>query len=532
MIIINNLIKSVGTRKLFEMEHLTIDEKDKIGLIGENGVGKTTFFRILLGFDEDYSGKIEVNSEIGYLLNETEVNKNFKPEIYSKAGLDSGDNYSPGEEQRLKLLNLLSEPAFLLIDEPTSHLDIEQKDKLIENLQKRREGYLIISHDRDFINQSCNKIFDMSNGKFEVFNGDYDFYLDEKVKRSKSKQREYESYIQEKNRLEGLAAEIKKKSSKVRKTPKRMGNSEARLHKMGNQGNKKKLDQQASAVQSRIDRLEVKERPKEEGTIELSLSEKEKIHSKVLIQGVKLNKRFGEKILFENADFTIENNHKIALLGENGSGKTTLLKMILDKEEIQVHPNLKIGYYSQMGEILESSKSILDNILETSVYDQSMTRIILARLSFRREDVYKRVSILSDGERAKIKLAKLLTSNFNYLIFDEPTNFLDIRAIEALEELLASYDRPFIFVTHDISFINHIADSLLIIKDYKISYFNGNYKQYNEKDEDLNNMENMDNYLIDFRLSTINSRLAMEISKDEREELELEYERLLLLKKK
>lgn len=101
MIIINNLIKSVGTRKLFEMEHLTIDEKDKIGLIGENGVGKTTFFRILLGFDEDYSGKIEVNSEIGYLLNETEVNKNFKPEIYSKAGLDSGDNYSPGKNKGL-----------------------------------------------------------------------------------------------------------------------------------------------------------------------------------------------------------------------------------------------------------------------------------------------------------------------------------------------------------------------------------------------------------------------------------------------
>lgn len=200
--------------------------------------------------------------------------------------------------------------------------------------------------------------------------------------------------------------------------------------------------------------------------------------------------------------------------------------MIVDKE-VWCHPNLKIGYYSQLGEIIDEKKTVLENVFESSIYDQTMTRIILARLGFKEDKVFKMVDVLSDGERAKVKLAKLVTSDFNFLIMDEPTNFLDIRAIEALEELLIGYDRPLLFVTHDVSFINNIADGLIIIKNKKIESFSGNLAQYQNRREKLKENKNTNDFLIEFRLSAINNRLASEITKEEREELEAEYERLL-----
>lgn len=526
MIYIDNLKKEINTRTLFEIKNLTIGEDNKIGLIGDNGVGKTSFFKILIGQDTDYSGKIDVQIKIDYLLNEDEEEK-FSHENYVKANLDKEEKFSPGEYQRLKLAKLLSnEYSFLLIDEPTSHLDLKQKNKLSESLRNRDKGYILISHDRDFINQTCDKIFELSNGELEVFNGDYSFYLDERVKRKKIAQREYECYVNEKKRLTGIANDIKAQSSKVRTTPKRMGNSEARLHKMGGQGNKKKLDKQVKSVKSRIDQLEVKEKPKEEVEIKLAIDEKDKIFSKVLIRAEKLSKSFYDKVLFDNANFEIPNNKKIALLGDNGSGKTTLLNMIVDKE-VWCHPNLKIGYYSQLGEIIDEKKTVLENVFESSIYDQTMTRIILARLGFKEDEVFKMVDVLSDGERAKVKLAKLVASDFNFLIMDEPTNFLDIRAIETLEELLIGYDRPLLFVTHDISFINNIADGLLMIKNRKIESFSGNLVQYQNRGEKLKENKSSNNFLIEFRLTAINNRLASEIPKEEREELEAEYKRLL-----
>lgn len=533
MIYIQNLIKTLPDRKLFEIDSLSIDENDKIALIGENGTGKTTILRIILGLDKDYTGQVRVDRELGYLLNYDSKVKYFSDEIYSKSQLRANDNYSPGEEQRLKLTDLLSDSfKFLLIDEPTSHLDLNQKEELIKKLNSRKIGYLLISHDRDFINRTCKKILELKNGKFEEYNGDYKFYLEEREKRLKFKEKEYSNFIKEKRRLENLVINLKEQSSKVRSTPKRMGNSEARLHKMDGQRIKKKLDKQVKAVESRINQLDTKEKPKEEKEIQLSIPDNQRIHSKVLIRGEKLNKEFGNKILFEKSNFQINNNSKIALIGENGSGKTTILKMILNKENIWVHPNLKIGYFSQMSDILEGNSSILKNVSNTSIYDETMTRIVLARLGFKTDDVYKIISVLSDGEKAKVKLAKILTSDFNYLIFDEPTNFLDIRAIESLENLLKSYDRPFIFVSHDEEFINKIADTLMIIGNKRIKSFKGNLSQYKSRNKKTINGKDRNSLLLDFRISSISSRLAMEIPKDEREKLEEEYNKLIEERKK
>ncbi|VEJ36226.1 Uncharacterized ABC transporter ATP-binding protein HI_1252 [Aedoeadaptatus ivorii] len=522
MIRIDHLVKTIGTQTILQIDHLTIDENRRIGLIGDNGAGKTTFLKLLAGRDDDFAGEIQATLPVLYM-----------PAVGKGDGsrTNTRDPRSPGQRQRARLEEFLAQnDTFLLIDEPTSHLDIRQIQALEESLCRREGGYMVVSHDRDFIERTCDCIFELDDTTVEVYNGGYRFYVEERERRKKFAQREYNNYVKEKKRLLGVGDRLKKQSGRVRSTPKRMGNSEARLHKMGGQGNKKKLDRQVKSVQSRIEHLEKKEKPKEAAEIRLSAPASEKIHSKILIRAEHLNKQFEDCVLFQDAEFTIENGTKAALLGDNGAGKTTLVSMILRGEGIWVHPKLKIGYYSQMGEILTEEESILDNVVPTSIYDESMTRIVLARLGLEGADVHKTVERLSDGEQAKTKLAKLMTSEFHFLILDEPTNFLDIATIEALEQLLIAYDRPLLMITHDVSFIDAVADALLLIEDRKIRAFQGNFSDYRHR-SDRKASEDEERMRIDFRLSAINAALSSNPPKGEREELEREFQELLQRKR-
>lgn len=531
MLNMNHLNKSIADRKLFHLDHLSISDQDKVGLIGNNGVGKTSFLKILAGIDSDYEGQLDISAKLAWLMNEETRDLNFSGETLSRAQLDADESYSPGQYQRLKLTSLLKDQeAFLLIDEPTSHLDIDQKEKLASRMKGRKKGYVMVSHDRDFINKTCNKIMELSGGQFELYNGNYQFYLEERLRRQKFKEREYDKYIKEKNRLENLSQELEDQSASVRKTPKRMGNSEARLHKMGGQENKKKLDKQAKAVQSRLNQLDVKEKPEKDQDIKLTIPDKDKIQSRILIRSQDLTKRFGQKVIFDQAQLEITNGRKWALLGDNGSGKTTLLKMILEKE-VYVHPKLKVGYYSQLSGTIDLEKSVLANVEETSIYDETLTRIVLARLTFKGDQVWKKVANLSDGEKAKVKLAKLVTGDFNFLMLDEPCNYLDIQTIEALEGLLVNNVRPLLFVSHDVSFINKVATDLLLIEDQKIKTFSGNLDQYQKEKQKPSPADESD-LRLDFRLTSINNRLAaIDLSSKEREKLEKEFDRLIELKR-
>ncbi|NLJ64213.1 MAG: ABC-F family ATP-binding cassette domain-containing protein [Christensenellaceae bacterium] len=526
MITIKNIEKTIGIRHLFSIESLSINPYDKIALIGDNGTGKTTFINMLSNEDNYYSGTIHTNIKIHKI--DWENRAEISNRVFSVNQIDVNSNLSPGQMYKLVLQSALEkENTYLLMDEPTSHLDFETKDELIRMLSSRNYGFLLISHDRDFIQKTCNKIIEIKGGEFQEYNGSYQFYLEESIRRDKHAQREYESYTAEADRLKGVINTLSGRRDRIKTTPKRFGNSEARLHKMGGQGNKKKVDKQIKAVKSRIEQLEVKDKPAREAEIRLAIPEKSKTYAKVLLNGDNINKAYGENVIFSSANFEILNNSKVALLGANGSGKTTLINMILQNEGIETHPRLKIGYFSQLEDILALNKTIIENLMQTSIYDETMVRIILARMGIRRDDVYKRVDILSDGEKAKVKLCKILTSGFNFLILDEPTNHFDIHTIEALEELLIGYTGSILFVSHDRVFIDSIADTLLIIEDKKLVSFKGNLAEY-QKPKEIS--EDYD-LLLDYKIAAVNSKLSMDISKEERAELEAKYKELVSKKR-
>lgn len=482
---INELKKYFGDRLLLDIVDLKVYQGDKIGIVGVNGVGKTTLLEIIAGnmdFDEGnlFVGekKSKYISQLGEPVKKC-INDKYKS-LFQIEGIWR-NSMSGGEKTRFKLAEgFESQASLLLVDEPTCNLDIDGIDLIIDKFQKFSGTLLVVSHDRHFLDAVCNKILEVDNGRCKIYNGNYSKYLEVKAAEVKRIEFEYNEFIKEKKRLTDVKRNIKEKSGKIKKTPKRMRNSEARLHKMGGQSNKQKMENSAKAIQSRINQLEIKEKPKEEKIIKIKILESSKAYSKILVSGSKINKCFGEVEIFKNANFNIYNGKKVALIGANGSGKTTLINMILKGENIDISKGVKIGYFSQSMSILDENKTILENVMENSIHNTDFARLILARLMIRGDNVHEKLNILSGGERVKVSFTKIILEDINLLILDEPTNYLDISSMEVIEELLLNYDGTVLIVTHDVRFIKKVVDELLIIKDKGIKHFIGNYSQYQE----------------------------------------------------
>ena len=285
-------------------------------------------------------------------------------------------------------------------------------------------------------------------------------------------------------------------------------------------------------MEARIQHLEIKEKPQKIEKIKLDIGDVQKLYSKVVIEGKGLNKSFGGKVIFKDAQFYLENGAKAGLIGPNGCGKTTLLKMILNQEPaIKIAPNVRIGYFSQELSILDENKSILDNVMAESVYGESFVRILLARLLFKGDSVYKKVRVLSGGERVKASFAKIICSDFNLLILDEPTNYLDLNSLEVVEEVLREYEHTLLFVSHDRRFINSVANQIMIIEDYKLKTFKGSYEEYmasrtEVRDRKKEQIEE-EILLLETRLTEVISKISMSSRKDDLELLEVEYRETL-----
>ncbi|AVD37576.1 ABC-F type ribosomal protection protein CplR [Clostridioides difficile] len=535
---VENLKKYYADKLILDIDKLEILENDKIGLVGSNGQGKTTLLKAILGEIEIDEGYIYLTESYSY-ISQSENNIEICSDSKEKSLLNAPDRFeeylSGGEKVKLKIADALSNKKNIIIaDEPTSNLD-KKSIGVLEEMFKRHEGaLLLISHDRRFLDELCTTILELEDGKLKAYKGNYTDYLMQKDEEVKRAYFEYQEYVKEKKRLEKALLHKKSLSDGIRKTPKRMGNSEARLHKMGGQTNKKKLDSNVKAIKSRIDKLEVKNKPKASIEMKIKIQNGMEIISKNLVEIKDMTLKLGNKLLLDNVSFKIKRGKKIALLGDNGCGKSTMIKEILNNknDNIKINNKVKVGYFDQHQSLLDEAKSVLYNTKVNSSFDESFIRTNLNLFGFKGDDVYKKVKVLSGGEKVKIALCKIILEDNNFLIFDEPTNYLDIKSMEALEKALINTDKTMLIVSHDRVFVSHICNYIIEIKDTKIREFDCNYDEYiinrNKKNPSRESKIKKENLLVlENRLITIVSMLSIEKDGLKKELYESEYNELL-----
>ena len=528
----NHIVQYFGERKILEFEKLNVYEGDHIGIVGGNGVGKTTLLNILSGELIPDEGSVIREVPVSYFKQFRDRAEQVDLQKCRKLGLTgklSREHLSGGEMTRLGLAAMNKDSLLTFADEPTANLDADGVELCCQMLEQC-STLLLISHDRAVLNRLCTRIVEVRDGCLYFYTGNFAAYHEQREQAFKRQEFEYQQYRSEKSRLEKAARQWSQASKSVRKAPSRMGNTEARLHKREAGEKMEKLDNARKAILSRLEQLEVKEKPREMAQVRIDFSLTDPPANREIVMGDHITFSYGKKLIFENASFSLPKGSKTALIGPNGAGKTTLMELIWSGATgIRLVPKAKIGYFKQNLDTLDLSKTVLENVMETSVQSEKTMRGILARLLIRREDVFKKVSVLSGGERVKLAFAKLFGSPANLLLLDEPTNFLDMPAIEALQQMVEDYEGTVLFVSHDRTFLEECATRILRIEDRKLISFDGNLTEWEKKQMESKSEKKMDKLLLELRLADVISRLSTPNCQN-KEELEKEFEQLIAQK--
>lgn len=528
------LKKYYGDRLIFAIDELKIYDRECVGIVGLNGAGKTTLLNILSGFDPVYEGTVKIYGPCSYITQFAGVdNREIAPGIIGRLGIKNSniETMSGGEKTRLKIAcQINSDSKILIADEPTSSLDISGVRLLEKELSEYQGVILLVTHDRRLMDALCTRILEIEEGTVNQYSGNYSDYKRQKEEKAARQRYEYEQYVKEKKRLLSSYYEVKQRSKTMRSTPARMGNSEARLHKGGFKAKQAKLDKAAKALETRITQLKKKKKPLRQDKAVFDQHKKQEIKSRLVLSGEDLAKSFGQRMLFSGGSFQVAYGKKVAVVGDNGTGKSTLLRMIINKEAgIRIAGSAGIGYFNQELNQLDEKSSIIDNVSKNAVLIPEEIRLMLARLLFKRDDVYKNVEVLSGGEKVKTTLAQLLAGGHSLLLLDEPTNYLDINTIEALETLIKEYEGTVLFVTHDRAFIENAAEEVIVIQGRQLVHYRGKYSEYQahlilkEKEiEEQNRIMCLEN-----RMSEIMGQLCSVTKKEDYDALDQEYKRIL-----
>ncbi len=479
--------------------NFTLTENDKVGLVGINGTGKSTILKLITGEEKPKSGEIIIsgNTIISYLDQDPKIKEgiSFRDYVLSfstkdhevleyeanailtKLKLDPKrivKNLSGGEKKRLALAGVLvSYQDFLILDEPTNHLDNDMIIYLEKYLAKFKRGLLMVTHDRYFLEKCCNTMLELDNANVYSYKANYSLFLELKEKREEARASEEVRLKKHlKNELEWLHRGVEARRTK----------SKARIEKI-NEMSKIKFSEQKSFEFSSISSYLGKD----------------------IIKINNASKSIDSKVLFEDFTLDVLRSDHIGIVGDNGCGKSTLFKAImgetsLDSGEIYKGETLKIGYFSQHFDLPDSEISVLKyiekdtNIIET--LDGTLSaKTLLNKFLFDGELLYTPLKSLSGGEKRRLQLVKVLSTNPNMLILDEPTNDLDIYTISILENYIDSFIGPVLCVSHDRYFLDHIADKILYFDNSRILSFNGSFSDYLDNLVDKNIEVNKKTYV-------------------------------------
>lgn len=524
MLSINNLSYYIGDRPLYENASLHIKPKDKIGLIGLNGQGKSTLLKMINGDVTPDQGEIQMSKDctLGFLNQDLlsfqsdesilhvamtafkealvlqdkiekilkQMEENYSDDLVDKLtkaqeqfemmegyslqakaeeilegiGFKTEDlqrplkTFSGGWRMRVMLAKLLLEkPSLLMMDEPTNHLDLPSI-QWIENYLKSYEGaYIIVSHDREFIDKTVDTIVEVDQQQLNLYAGNYSFYEEEKALRTELQQNAFENQQQKIKQTEKFIERFRSKATKAKQVQSRV----------------KSLDRM-DKVDAVVDNNAV---------INFSF----KINNKSGRQIVKLDdvsKSYGDIKILEKTDGLIERGDKIALIGANGKGKSTLLRIIAGSEKIEGKReegyNVEFGFFAQHQlESLNTNNEILDELKQAgSDRSELELRNLLGSFLFKDSEVFKKIKVLSGGEKSRVALCKTMISNANFLLLDEPTNHLDMQSESILIQALNHYEGSFITVSHNRHFISRVANKIWFIEDHEIKEYPGTYDEF------------------------------------------------------
>lgn len=471
---LNNIKKDIVERELFDIKELHMNVGDIIGLVGKNGVGKSTLLRMITGEDTDYKGRIQVYGKVGYV-----------PQL-KETSQESG-----GEQVKRYLTEVFKiNPDLLVLDEPTANLDQENIQWVINKLQSFSKTILIVSHDRYVLNQLVNKIWLVANKTVSEYVGTYDEMQTVRDKEKERQQREYQQYQTTVNRLEQEAVQRYDRANKLTKRKKGVSGSEWKARSLAGSydGQAKSLAKRAKSLEKRIEKLDKVEAPTKEAAFKIKDVGHLNVGARTLINLEAGAVRQGGEKLFSYQPFKVTFGDKIAVQGPNQAGKTSFVRQILEQKLPGNYSEvLRIGYFAQNFTQLNGNNTILENVNETSQQDKFTIRNVLAALGFQDQTVYKKVDVLSGGERVRVALAKVLLSDNNLLILDEPTNYLDISTLEALEDFLNEYQGTIILISHDHEFVHRVSDTKLIIEkgELKTPEHQTNYSSNREQEVQL-----------------------------------------------
>ena len=509
MLTIANLSKSYGPRTLFAEVSLNIARTDRLGLVGANGAGKSTLFNIILGKDQPDEGLIEWErgANFGFLPQESapvgdetilqiatsggklependddwDIDYTLEPrakKILAGLGFRETDHeklaktFSGGWVMRAHLARLLvSEPTLLLLDEPTNHLDLEALLWFQDYLTRYPGGLVVISHDRAFLNALCTGMIELRGQRLHCYNGNYDDFILERVARKDRQQAMFKNQQREIAHLQTFVDRFGAKAS---------------------------MASRAKSKEKQIARLE-----------EVAIDEPEDDLKKIQFRfpqpprsGLKVMKlehvqqAYGEHVVYKDLNFECERGQRTVLVGPNGAGKSTLLKILAGVIPInggvrEEGGNVITGYFAQNRvDNLNPKLTVLENVMELRTTENGLTeqqaRGMLGTFLFRKDDVNKRVSVLSGGEKSRLALVKLMINPPNFLLMDEPTTHLDIMSIDALIAALKTYEGTLYFVSHDVHFIREIAKTVLHVHSGRLTNYAGDYAYYLEKSKSGN----------------------------------------------